>query len=219
MGKRLTDQDIHSIITRYQNGGHPSDIAAVLGIHFGTVYAVLKREGVPLTSASYKPFVPEPYILHVDPVWAAEFRGFFYADGSALLAREKRKRPGKEPYYFYKPVLGIHQRDDEALLIHDVQDKLGGHLSSAGGYHRNGYYTRPTMRWSIASYPRVRGVLEAVLLGGCLPARKRADIDLLYELILARYRMPRYLRPEDKAVLVDYYEAIKAVKRYKGAGG
>jgi hypothetical protein len=52
-----------------------------------------------------------------------------------------------------------------------------------------------------------------------IPAKKREDIDLLYESILARFQMPLRLGQENRDILDRLVDRMQQIKRYKGSGG
>lgn len=154
-------------------------------------------------------------VFDVDPWWAAEFRGFFCADGCAGLWQEKRSYPRTRTndvrcYYVYRPTLEFHLRADDKAFILDVKDKLGGSVS----YLRARGPTNPAVRWQASGWPRVFSILEQVLLGGILLAKKQRDFEILYAACLARAKMPWSLGKKNTEILKNFHDQLIAVKRF-----
>lgn len=211
---RLSESTEALVVEMYLGNYPVEEIMEAASVCWQTVYNVLSRHNIQPHGDSRLPYDPEPYVLpSIDPIWAAEFRGFFWGDGCAGIDR-RRYQSKKGPYYIYYPKLRVQLRDDDTPFLEEVCAVLGGGL-----YWRDRSISRPTTAWQIGGYAQVRTVLEDVLLGGSLPAKKRVDIEVLYEAVLARYDMPRKFDDESRAVIAEYYALLQSVKRYKGSGG
>jgi biotin operon repressor len=183
-----------------------AEIARQTGLSTTTVWRIINllRSGQTVTSnrQPYRPKVVQ--IPDLDPLWAAEFRGFFYGEGSATLDNE---------HNHLSPRLTINLRLDDARILSDIQARLGGALYTK----RRSGREHDQCRWTATGWPRCREVLEKTgLTDGCLlPAKKCRDMAILYEAIRARYQMPYLLRDEDRSQLLDYYHRLQEVKRYQ----
>lgn len=220
-GYRPRSKELTKAVTvLYKDGLSPKEVAKKAGCALSSVYAVLHCENLEIDTsrrAKMRDTVELTSYGHINPIWAAEFRGFFYADGSAAIFRAKNKG-----HYYYRPILRILLRDDNKPLLLDIQEHLGGSVcqKTHSTTSANGYICNPTAAWKTGSYANILAVIEDVLLPGAkLPAVKRSEIELLREAVLARLDMPYTMRAEDREVLHDYYIRIKDLKRYKGSSG
>lgn len=215
--KKVSEKLARAIVPCYKAGMHPKDIAKQVGCAFTTVYAALHQENVDLQRRNYKrmDFGDISY-TDIDPIWAAEFRGFFYGDGAALLSRQPIKDTNRA---VYRPKLMISLRADNYSLLEDVQAHLGGSLDQVRGLTNSwGYQCNPTVRWYTCSYPNIFAILRDVLLPDArLPAKKRVQLEVLYEAVQARREMPHTLGAADLAILHKYYVRLKELKRYKSS--
>jgi hypothetical protein len=208
------------VVSLYQSGLGPKDIAAKLGCNVCTAYAHLNQAGIYLDGRGNQPYQPSPYVLEaLDPIWAAEFRGFFMADGSAFMvkaSRSKKYASGKmveiAPRYY--PVLAIIVRLDDREAMLDIATKLGGRTYESRSYskNRNG---SPKIQWSIHGWRHCRAVIESTLLNGSFPAKKCRDVELMYQAILDRYSMPQQLNQEQRLKIQSYYYQLKGLKRFQ----
>ncbi len=183
-----------------------AEIARQTGLSTGTVGRIINllRSGQTVTS-NRQPYRPKAVqISDLDPLWAAEFRGFFYGEGSATLDNE---------HNHLSPRLTINLRLDDARILSDIQAKLGGALYT----RRRSGREHDQCRWTATGWPRCRAILEKTgLTDACLlPAKKCRDAAMLYEAIVARHQMPHVLGDEDRAKLRDYYCRLQEVKRFQ----
>lgn len=97
----------------------------------------------------------------IDPLWAAEFCGFFLADGSIEIGRFTRG--GK---LYYRPRARILQRADSADFLYGIADVLGGHVHNHGRHMMvsagNGktYESHPVLAWLVQSTDGVQRVID-----------------------------------------------------------
>ena len=207
--RRERDRERTSQMIRaaWEEAPNADSIAGAVGMSRAHVYRVLGELGL----EAPMPYAPPAYTLpDLNLTWAAEFRGFFYADGTAGLEYQKA-------FGNWRPHLIIRLRDDDKEILKDIHDVLGGYYRPyIPAQPRLHFHSNPQTLWAAYGWPRVRAIIEATSLNhGCLPARKQNDVALLYEAILARYNMPGYLRDTDRELLAQYFERIKEVKRYQ----
>lgn len=199
------------IIPLFEQGGYSRrEIAEKLGYSYAhtclVIQSYLKNPEPAIRPRA--PFNPEPYeIDFIDPVWAAEFRGFFYGDGCAMLGNSTGS---------YLPVLTISLRADNAPLLKNIQDVLGGTLHGRD-MSDSLPNSKPQTIWRISGWPKCRGVLEGAgfIQAPVFPAKKCKDIAILYAAIQYRYSIPYWMTDEERAVLADYYLALREVKRFQ----
>lgn len=212
MKQELVDR----VVAAYEPGLSAQEIAFRAGCCRNYVYKVLRAEGI-TGDTGFHAYNPRPVVLDLNSVWAIEFRGFFWGDGCASLvrvARHDRKFPE------YQPQLHVRQRADGWDMLKDFQEKLGGNVQRVKErVTPAGYHCAPGALWQVTGYSRVRAILETSLLGGVIPAKKREDIDLLYEAILARFQMPLRLGQKNRGILDRFVDRMQQIKRYKGSGG
>ncbi len=207
------DERHKKVIELYENLTPTSEIARILGYKTPTIYWILHKYGVELNPKALKQYTLKEVSFSVDPMWAAEFRGLFYGEGSVGLWKCPRHTRKKEIYHVLVPVLSMHFRDDDAKILTDIHEKLGGTLSGGKRYGP----TNPSKRWSISGWPRVYAIIRDILLDGLIPAKKRIELQLLHDAILARSKMAFIPTKEQKAILEDYAERIKLAKCYQGS--
>lgn len=150
-------------------------------------------------------------VFDIPENWILEFRGFFMGDGNASLLAYPRK---KIKVYSYRPQFAVRLRSDERPFFDQIVGYLGGFLTEIKPGHRDKYRTNPTTMWARSGWGPCRAILEQVLLGSCLAAKKTRDIDILYEAILYRYTLGGRLGPEGRAKLAEYKGRIEAVRKY-----
>lgn len=184
---------------------------AEMARYIGVTTATVRRALVALGLSTQRRYAPPEPLPPIDLIWVAEFRGFFYADGYAGLKKKARPRPQGT----VTPNLCIRQRVDGIATLRVIQSILGGHISVSDRYHQSSH---PQAAWEVYGWAACRVVIEATDLDRewWLPANKREDVQILHEAILVRYGMPRdILTPDQKAILWDYYDRLKEVKRYQ----
>lgn len=117
----------------------------------------------------------------LDPLWIAEFRGFFYADGYIGITSNGISRNGKHKKFCAHAQV-TQTRTDEAVLL-DIQEKLGGTIWFEGrgriSYCRGvKVVTKPYCAWRVRSRNDVERILS-ILESGLLPSKKRKEIPIL----------------------------------------
>jgi DNA-binding CsgD family transcriptional regulator len=155
-----------------------------------------------------QPYEPAPVIIpDLDPLWAAEFRGFFYGEGCATMDNE---------HNHLSPRLTINLRLDDAQILDDIHTRLGGSIYTRTKHYK-GRNDHDQRRWTATGWPLCRAIIEKTgLASSCvLPAKKCRDLVLLYDAILARYSMPHFIRDDDRAKLLVYYNKLQEAKRYQ----
>lgn len=195
-----------AVLSGWREGLHIDDIAEKAGITRAHVYYVMRGLGIEPDFQQRLEYSPEPCVIEgIDPGWAAEFRGLFYGEGCATLEATTDKS--------FRPALIVVLRKDDAAMLEEIHLALGGYyqdnIEKGGG-------RKPQARWAAYGWPRCKTVIEVTdLTEGFLPAKKRKDISLLYEAILARLAMPKIFSEENRRTLRDFHRRIKAVKRYQ----
>lgn len=195
------------VVELYQSGLDAMEIADELDMHPTSIYDALKRIGIKLDRRGEAPFEPEPCTIGpLDEIWCAEFRGFFYGEGCAKIDM---------CCGHHRPSLSIGLRADDHAVLEDMQSKLGGHLASKSEHRRNPNAS-PELKWFVVGWSPCRYVIEAVsLASGKLGAKKQRDVDILYEAILARYKMPKRMSHDDLEILRQYRIRLQEVKRFQ----
>jgi len=149
-----------------------------------------------------------PEILRADSLWIAEFRGFFYGEGYVGLGNETQS---------YNPRLTINLRLDDEAILQEIASVLGGRVCYPKKCYSDQFRNScPQARWNATGWPLCRAILEETGLAyGLLPAKKRGDIVLFYEAILARYQLPFWLYQDERDVLHQYYLDLIEIKRFR----
>ena len=150
---------------------------------------------------------------HIDQWWWAEFRGFFWGEGSIILAKSNHSG------FNLQPQMKISLRDDDAAVLHDIHEKLGGSLATYTRKIRENQATygkriiNPQLAWAVVGIPNIYGILP-YLEQGVLPSKKKAELATMREFCEYRLELPLKLTPEQKVVLNTFYEKLRALKRY-----
>jgi hypothetical protein len=138
----------------------------------------------------------------IDPVWASEFRGFFFAEGSLQLDSGKGHglpRP--------KGVIKLTYAD--RAVLDAIAARLGGVvLPIAAHVDQHGYHHKATVVWSLEGFARVEPLAE-LLLRGKLPSVKVAQAQLLLAYIRWRTaEVGAFPTAEDGATAQAYYRQM-----------
>lgn len=152
---------------------------------------------------------------HLDPVWLAEFRGFFFGEGCASVGVQPTGFRRKQ----YQPRLAVSVREDDAEVIVDIYNHLGGNVKRLCRETRSNYTnTKPYAVWQLVGFSKLTNLLP-LLANGTLQAKKRKDLQLLNGMCQARLQMPYNLSDEHSAIMARYYEALRSIKRFQGTDG
>lgn len=161
----------------------------------------------------------------IDPIWAAEFRGFFWGEGTIaiLCGRPDANRPTKSgkprqmAHYSIAITASIGLRSDDAALLYELQRRLGGQITLEN--YRDGSGKTVT-RWKVgvaADNLRVARLLESPT---GLPFNKAKQLTLWRKAVEAKLRAggtpgSRYVQ-EDRDFIV--YAAQELVRMRKWVG-
>jgi len=111
-----------------------------------------------------------------------EFVGWFWGEGSLMISKvTSRNSKAKKPYY--RPVISITQRDDDAEILEWAKRRFGGtfYKRKHTPLGRN-YVAHPRIEWQVIGFKRCRKVLE-ILKQGLLPSRKKKEIPVFEEFL------------------------------------
>ncbi len=191
-----------------RNQGKTSrEISEIVGIPRERVRQILLSQGLPNKVPITLDLVD---YSHVDPIWFAEFRGFFMGEGCATVAFY----PNATSRAHYQVQLAVALRDDDRDVVFDIKNKLGGNSYIHPIYKRSS----PLATWQLVGWSRCTNLIS-FLVQGTLPAKKRRDLLLLDELCQKRLQWPYNLEGDHLAELHRYYLALKDIKRYQGSEG
>lgn len=113
----------------------------------------------------------------LDPIWCAEFRGFFWGEGY-LGITSWGVNPNKGSIRLMARIQ-ISIRDDDADVLIDIHRKLGGVLTYQDN-NRLHAKANPICIWRVTRKAEILRVLD-VLENGALPSKKRLQIAILRE--------------------------------------
>lgn len=118
----------------------------------------------------------------LDPIWMAEFRGFFFGEGHLGITTNGTLK-GKT----YVARAAITLRDDDEPVLREIQARLGGllHRERHGKISKiNGktHQTKPYVVWRVTSRADVARVCD-ILDAGVLPAKKRREVSIIREFL------------------------------------
>lgn len=163
----------------------------------------------------------------IDPVWAAEFRGFFLGEGSLQIQQYQRskyhsKSRGKVydvEFHGLRPVANITQRQDNRAALEAIAARLGGHVTNGNRYLMvsggNGktYQSQPRVVWTIVNKPGVQRVLD-LLKGGFLPHTKLREIELMERYLTVAPAAGQKYTEEGRAEAWRLHEQLKRIRDY-----
>lgn len=163
----------------------------------------------------------------IDPVWAAEFRGFFLGEGSleiGQITHNTSTAKGDKVYRYSKvqlrPRARLIQRDDNRAILEAVQARLGGNITKHGRHYTvspvNGmtYTSNPTIAWYVMSTNGVQRVLD-LLKGGVLPHGKLREIAVLEEYLALRPQPGHKMSDATRARLFELKSELEALRKYQ----
>ena len=155
-----------------------------------------------------------------DPLWLAEFRGFFWGEGNFMIDLVERQI-GNYLAWTARVRVRVVQRDDEAQVLESIQSVLGGHLYGHKRYKivsaGNGreYVNHRQITWQLQDKDTIEKVLDW-LDGGLLPHSKRLQIAVMREAI-AVMRARRYSYTDaQKLALRDLKSRLESLRKYAG---
>lgn len=153
----------------------------------------------------------------LDPIWCAEFRGYFYGEGFLGIVSW-----GKIPTLNIPKLMVRAQitcRSDDAPVLADIHSKLGGifyqeHKGRKTSNREGVYYqSNPYHVWRVTKADHIRRICD-ILSEGVLPARKRDQVAIIRE-FLATIDAPGKRVSQDTYILRQtLHEKIKALHQY-----
>lgn len=155
-----------------------------------------------------------------NPLWLAEFRGFFWGEGNFMIDLAERQ-VGKCLTWTARVRVRVIQRDDEAEVLENIRSVLGGHLYGhksykmvSGGNGRQ-YVNNRQITWQLQDKDTIEKVLD-FLDGGLLPHSKRLQIAVMRDAI-AVMRSRRYsYTDEQKQQLRELKARLEGLRKYAG---
>ncbi len=156
-----------------------------------------------------------------DPIWEAEFRGYFWGEGyiGAAFAGKVRPTTGQR---VFRPVIDVTVRDDDIAVLRQFQARFGGSLIQGAARRTRSGTSNPSVVWRVTSYYHVRDILD-VLKNGVLPAKKRRLLSLMDEFLMIRERnsvVGKNVRrrldytPEEINRIHEIMDEMKAIRAY-----
>lgn len=125
------------------------------------------------------PAVNAPKLPHlaIDPLWRAEFRGFFWGEGWLGIDMYQNRRNGRM-YTAHRPNMQIAQANSNAAVICHIQDVLGGTVYvRKSGYNSQGARDLPIHTWMTRTNGACRLVHEILSEGQFFPDKKFAKVE------------------------------------------
>lgn len=151
----------------------------------------------------------------IDPIWQAEFRGFFWGEGTIACSQNMHFSGGS---YSFSGIASIGLRDDDGDLLREFHRRLGGRLrveKYRSGIHKDD--GRTIIRWAVGVAKKCERVGH-ILAGGktTLPFNKKRQLDIWRRSIHIKVGGTRQTRysPEDKAYLMWAGEELKRLRRW-----
>ncbi len=188
-----------------KSGKLEREIAIDLDINPNAVHYILKRFG----SDTIVPIEPSNLTNYssIDPLWFAEFRGFFYGEGCVYIRSQSYKSRNRKSL---APVLEIGLRKDDSALLSDIHATLGGFFLSKKAHGR----TNEAVQWSLVGWSNVYSVLP-YLLDSKFPSRKIEQLETMKSACEARFTMSYNLNLEEYQVILEYHLKLRNLKLLK----
>lgn len=120
---------------------------------------------------------PLLYLLD-DPVWRAEFRGFFLGEGWLGIQRFRGRKNGKTASsWTYRPEMNITQSVNNRAVVDHFREVLGGFVYERSPYVHGSDKVRrgPYFTWMSRSNPVSRRGWSCLAEGHLTPLDKKAD--------------------------------------------
>jgi hypothetical protein len=208
--ERNIERTKNIVLPLYRDGLSVREISEEAGFSVATVRRVIRRSGIEIDDrglkAPYRPVIYQTEII--DPLWAAEFRGLFYADGCVVISETSHNT--------LRPYMVIRLRSDNKPLLDNVHSKLGGGMSYAtreNDVHKN---TNPQWAWFATGWSPCRTIIETTdLYNSLLSAKKAREVAIVYEAILTRWKMLHILGEENKNILRKYKDSLQEAKVFQ----
>lgn len=196
-------------LASYNSGKSINQVAKEFGISHETLRRKFIKAGI--DTSLFRPSFIE---YNLDPLWLAEFRGFFYGEGSVYIHKRNAFLWDKTylPNPVYRPDLKIGLRDDDGNVLREIQRVLGGNLSFRKAIGKS----NPSISWQLVGFRAVYPLLK-LLSEGHLPSKKKKEFETMIEFSEARFKMPeKGLSAENIIILDAFFERMKLLKSYTG---
>jgi LAGLIDADG endonuclease len=108
----------------------------------------------------------------LDPIWEAEFRGFFFGDGYLGITTNGVSRHTGETTFTVRAQITV--RDDDIAMLHDIASKIGGKVYSETGTAKR----RPIAIWRIRNAKQIAQICD-ILERGVMPSKKIAEVAVV----------------------------------------
>ena len=213
IGKRPTYQKHHQIVNELLESGCStvSELVLKSGLSRSVIYRVLSEDGLQLQrkrrSADCRSYILKEVDLSIPTDWAICFRGFFYGEGYINIQDASQN---------WRPIMTINLRADDEAILKDIQSHLGGSLAFRLRFFADGD-GHSQWRWTASGWSTIKAILEQCgFVGDVLfPCKKCQDIEIVYQAILVRIRMPYHPSQEDKAILQAAHDDLIQVRLFK----
>ena len=157
------------------------------------------------------PAMNTPALPHLadDPLWRAEFRGFFWGEGWLGIDMYKNRRHGRM-YVAHRPNVQLAQANSNREMVEHLRDVLGGTVyERKSAYNSQGARDLPIWTWVTRTNATARHVHQILSEGKFFPDKKLVKLeafgqflDLIEELNGAK-RTPEVLtRMDDLRAIV-----------------
>lgn len=153
----------------------------------------------------------------IDPIWAAEFRGFFCGEG--YLGISSWGYDPKNDCRKLRPRIQITSRSDESAVLYEFQSRFGGIVYQehdgriSKGNYGEVYNSKPYTVWRVVKADQLRLILD-VLENGVIPFRKREQIQVLREFLTTITHVGQKNTPEIHQKRNRLHQQIKELHKY-----
>jgi hypothetical protein len=155
----------------------------------------------------------------IDPIWAAEFRGFFWGEGSLIVSVKRPPRATDRWIgYSYNVHTMVSQRSDDEGTLEEFQRRLGGTICVKQYNDGSG---KTLKAWTVSCKADCERLARVLAGGSAIPFAKKKQLALWSEAVEIR-RERGYIEgrsrytPDERERLLAISQEIRAMRTWVG---
>jgi len=154
----------------------------------------------------------------IDPIWVAEFCGFFMGEGTIGIYCSTRSYRGSRNRYYFHASASITQRDDCGDVLKEFYDKFGGCLTSAGSENFTNplaynYNRKPQITWRVGNRNTVKLIVD-ILRTSKINHSKSNILDVMDEFLALPRIRGKHISDDEFNIMNELYEKSKRLHLY-----
>lgn len=146
--------------------------------------------------------------MDTQALWEAEFRGFFWGEG-CLTVHNYKRRKGERVDVLTRPAIKISLRDDDAAILLQFQQRLGGHI------FRITKTDRPyqMISWDVVNRDQCKNIVR-ILEVGLVPSKKLREVALFKEYLEMAHTQGHKYNEQEKARIQQIVAELRLLKQH-----